>query len=115
MTNHSSGHYAEQMAAAFLKTKGYRVLELNWKNKLAEIDIVAERSGNEGVTFFEVKYRKNGRQGYGLDYITPAKFNQMQLAARLWVHANNYRGQYSLGAIELTGDTYDVTEFLAEL
>ena len=113
MTNYASGHHAEQIAAEYLRAHGYRVLDINWKSKMAEIDIVAEKAG--GVIFFEVKHRKTSWQGSGLDYITPAKFNQMQFAARLWVHAHRYKGEYSLGAIELTGEAYEVTEVLDEL
>lgn len=114
MSNYASGHYAEQLAAEHLKSIGYRVLEINWKSRMAEIDIVAKRP--DGVlVFFEVKHRKSRWQGSGLDYITPAKYNQMQFAAELWVQINNYNGEYSLGAIELSGSDYAITAVIDQL
>lgn len=113
MTNYSSGHYAEQIAVEHLKSQGYKALDVNWKSKMAEIDIVAQKG--EVVIFFEVKHRKTAWQGSGLDYITPAKYNQMQFAAKLWVHMHGYAGEYSLGAVELTGENYEVTAVLDEL
>lgn len=115
MSNYSSGHHAEQVAAKHLEKLGYRVCAINWKAKLAEIDIIAERSGGDGIVFFEVKHRKTTRHGFGLDYITPAKLNQMQFAAQLWVVAHGYKGEYSLGAIELSGDAYEITSVLDSL
>lgn len=113
MTNYASGHYAEKVAVEHLRNLCYKVLDVNWKAKSAEIDIVAQK--DDRLVFFEVKHRKSGWQGSGLDYITPAKFNQMQFAAQLWVHTHGYKGEYSLGAIELTGENYEVTAILDEL
>lgn len=114
MTNYASGHYAEQVAAEYLKKQGYKILELNWRNKAAEIDIVAKRPDG-GIVFVEVKHRTTSYQGGGLDYITPAKLKQMTFAAELWVHMHGYNGEYSLGAIELSGPDYEVTEFIVDL
>lgn len=111
MTNYAHGHDAEKMAAEYLRGLKYEILELNWKRPRAEIDIVA-RKKHGPLTLFEVKYRESAGQGQGLDYITPAKLRQMVFAAELWVAENRYTGEYCLGVIELTGDTYAVTNFL---
>ncbi len=114
MTNYSHGHDAEKFAAEYLKKQGYTILELNWRRPRAEIDIIVQR-GHGPVLFVEVKYRETAAQGGGLDYITPRKLNQMQFAAELWVAANRYNGEYTLAAIELTGDDYRVTNFLPDI
>ena len=111
MTNYATGHEAEKVAAAYLKKQKYKVLELNWRRPRAEIDIVA-RKKHGPVVFFEVKHRKNTTQGRGLEYITPAKLQQMSFAAQLWLSENRYSGEVALGAIELTGEDYQVTAFL---
>jgi len=114
MTNHAHGHEAEKRAAAYLKKQGYKVLEMNWRRPRAEIDIVAQRRRGP-VTLVEVKYRESSGQGSGLDYITPAKLAQMQFAAELWVTENSYSGEYTLAAIELSSEAYEVTKFLTDL
>lgn len=114
MTNYAHGHQAEKIAAQYLKKRGYKILELNWRQPRAEIDIVAQCK-HEPVTFVEVKYRETLQQGGGLDYITPRKLEQMQFAAELWVTEHQHDGEYVLAAIELTGADYAVTNFIAEL
>ena len=116
MTNYSHGHNAEKVAASYLEGRGYTIIALNWRHARAEIDIVAQKRpwlrAKGPVVFFEVKYRKTDAQGRGLDYITPKKLEQMRFGAELWATENSYEGEYTLGAIELTGETYEVTQLL---
>jgi len=114
MTNYAHGHEAEKVAAEYLKRQGYKVLELNWRHTRAEIDIIV-RKKHGPLTFVEVKYRENAAQGSGLDYITPAKLQQMAFAAELYVATAHYSGEYVLAALEMSGIDYTVTNFIAEL
>lgn len=102
MSNHSSGHAAETEAADYLKRLGFKVRELNWKTKYCEIDIVAEK--DRAIYFVEVKSRRSGSQGIGLEYITPKKLSQMRFAAEMWVSSNNWTGEYQLAAIGIDSD-----------
>ncbi len=113
MTNYSKGHQAELVAAEYLSSKGFKIIGMNWKNPLAEIDIIAEI---EGVIFFvEVKYRTTTLQGHGIDYVTDKKIKQMSFAAEMWVSNNNWGGEYQLSAIELSGKDFEVTNFVQDL
>ncbi len=112
MTNYSVGHEAEKVAAEYLHKHGFAIKELNWKNSLSEIDIVAEKS--KVIYFVEVKYRQNQGQGSGLDYITPKKINQMEFAAKNWTAEHRYDGDYELSAIEVSAD-FVISEFIAQL
>ncbi len=105
MTNYSVGHAAEQRAAHYLKTEGYKIIELNWKTKYCEIDIIAEK--DKTVYFVEVKYRRNDKQGYGLDYITSKKLRQMEFAAEMWVSNHNWQTDYCMAAMGI--DDQEVT------
>lgn len=113
MTNYASGHHAEQVAADYLKTHGYEILELNWRTRYCEIDIIAKRK--KTMHFFEVKYRKTGDQGSGLEYITSKKLKQMQFAAELWVTEHGWNGEYVLSAIEVSGEDYAVTHVVENI
>ena len=117
MTNYATGHYAEQVAADYLRKRGYEIIAINWRHARAEIDIIARKKrlfGKALLLFFEVKHRKTTRQGTGLDYINAKKLQQMQFAAELYVATNGYTGEYALGAIELSGD-YAVTACLENI
>ena len=113
MTNFAQGHQAEKYAADYLTHNGYKIVALNWRTRLCEIDIVAKNG--KTVHFVEVKYRRTTQQGSGLDYITPSKLNQMQFAAECWVQENAYRGAYELSAIEVSGPSFDITNFVPNI
>ena len=102
MTNYQSGHDAEKQAAEYLKQHGFKIRELNWKTKYCEIDIVAEK--DKVVWLVEVKYRRTGGQGYGYEYVTTKKLQQMHFAAEMWVQNHNWKGDYRLAVISIDGD-----------
>ena len=109
MNTTSAGNRAEDKACQFLSSKGYKVLQRNWRTKLCEIDIIATK--DKEVFFVEVKYRNQSAQGRGLDYITTKKQKQMKFAAQLWVHEFKWLEDYSLAAIEISGEELNVTAF----
>ena len=55
------GSRYEQLAARYLEQKGMDVLELNYRCRTGEIDIIARDGGY--LVFVEVKYRKTKRAG----------------------------------------------------
>lgn len=113
MSNHSTGHQAEQYAAKHLKGQGYKILELNWRTKMCEIDIVAKKDNT--VYLIEVKYRASDSYGTGFDYITPKKLQQMRFAAEYWASSNNWQGYYQLAAMELSGADFAVNDFITSV
>lgn len=113
MTNYQTGHDAEKAAAEYLKDKGYKIIEQNWKTKYCEIDVVAQK--DKTVYFVEVKYRKSSAFGSGLEYITPKKLKQMTFAAEMWVSQHKWDGDYQLAGLEMSGPEFEVTEFIDNL
>ena len=108
-TSTSIGNRAEDTAAAYLQTKGFSIVERNWKTKWCEVDIIAKK--DDRIYFVEVKYRKTSLQGGGMAAITPKKLRQMKFAAELWL--NKYgQTDAAVSALEVTGDEYAVTQFL---
>lgn len=112
-TNYHAGYEAENVAAQYLKKLGYKIIERNWQTPRCEIDIIVSKHST--VYFVEVKYRKTNLQGGGLDYITPKKLTQMQFAAQSWVSSSQYEGEYQLSALEVSGDDFEVTNFLPDI
>ncbi len=104
------GNRAEQAAVEYLERLGYIIVARNWRKRVCEIDIVAQHFGT--VHFVEVKYRATDQAGSGIEYIMHKKLRQMAFAAECWVQDNKWRGEYVLAAIEVGGETYDVTEFV---
>jgi len=101
-TNHHAGHAAEQRAARYLQSKGFKLIEINWHTKLVEVDIIAEKAGR--LYFIEIKYRRNLDQGNGFDYITSKKIQRMKLGAEMWLSKNYWPGEVTLAALSANSD-----------
>lgn len=112
MTSFQTGHDAEKIAAEFLDRRDYEILKLNWRTPVCEIDIVAKNKNT--IYFVEVKYRSNGNQGSGIEYITPKKLKQMEFAALCWVEDHKWMGDYRLSAISVS-ESFKVDEFIEDI
>lgn len=112
MSNYTAGHNAEKQAAEYLSSQGFQIKELNWKTRYCEIDIIAEkkiptrflRRSEKVIYFVETKYRRTDAQGYGVDYVTPRKLEQMRFAAEMWVQQHGWEGDYQLGVVSIDGE-----------
>ncbi len=102
MNTTSTGNQAEQSVAGEFVHRGYEIVAMNWKTKIAEIDIVAKKG--KTIYFVEVKYRRTDSTGDGFDYITAKKLHHMQRAAELWVTENDWQGSYELMAASVVGE-----------
>jgi putative endonuclease len=107
------GNRAEQVAAEYLERQGYHVVRRNWRQRDCEIDIIARKG--QTMYFVEVKFRMTDGAGSGLEYITAQKLRQMAYAASRWVAAYAWREEYALAAVEVSGETFEVTAFVDDL
>jgi putative endonuclease len=77
------GRRAEDLAAAFLEGRGFRVLARNWRRPEGELDIVADHGGV--CVFVEVRSRTGEEQGHPLETVDRRKRAQVIRAARLYL------------------------------
>lgn len=77
------GVEGEDIAAEFLKQKGYSILDRNWRSGHKELDIVAAKE--EQLVFVEVKTRKGTYYGRPSDAVSPNKMRLIALAADAYV------------------------------
>lgn len=82
-----TGSRYEQVAAAFLTQQGYEILEMNYRDRYGEIDLIARREGV--LVFVEVKYRKTTRQGYPEEAVTPQKQKRIRHTARYYLYTHH--------------------------
>jgi len=79
MKRRDTGILGEKLAKDFLKKRGYRILETNYRCPQGEIDIVAKHK--EFLVFIEVRTKKSLDFGSPEESITPAKKERMRAAA----------------------------------
>jgi putative endonuclease len=78
-----TGRAGEDLAAAFLAEKGYKVVDRNFRCSGGEIDIVCE--DGKALVFVEVKTRSRATRGEPGEAIGPAKKKRLVKAASLYL------------------------------
>ncbi len=81
------GKRGEIIASDFLKKKGYKILKLNYKNKIGEIDIIAK--DGDFTVFVEVKARVSKQFGHPLEAIDERKQQKIYSVASIYLMKNH--------------------------
>jgi putative endonuclease len=86
MNRVSVGKRYEDEVAVWLDKHGYSILARNFRFRHKEIDIIAEKENL--LVFVEVKYRKDGAFGTGLEAVTVSKRRNVRTAALYYIEKN---------------------------
>ena len=111
-TRAEQGDWGEDVAAAYLEGKAYRVVERNVRpcpqDRRCEIDIVAKTKDGSTVVFVEVKThaRRTDLQGR-LAGIDRRKKRNLLRACANWVTRNRWHGDFRFDVIEVWGSKAD--------
>ncbi len=84
------GREAEEAACAWLRRRGWRLLQRNYRCREGEIDIIARRG--RITAFFEVRARSAGNLVAPEESVNPAKQRRLSKAARRWLQEMEWRG-----------------------
>ncbi len=77
----SLGARGEMLASEYLRARGYAICEKNFRCKMGEIDIIAEKGGR--LRFIEVKTRSNPDFGRPEEKVHPMKQKKLTMLA-MW-------------------------------
>ncbi len=77
------GCKGEDLAANFLKGKGYKIVSRNYKTPIGEIDIIAK--DKDTLVFVEVKTRSNDSFGYPFEAVDSRKRQKLKNIALLFL------------------------------
>ena len=77
------GARAEELAAAYLTARGFRILTRNWRRPEGELDLVA--LDGDTCVFVEVRSRTGEEYGHPLEAVGARKRAQVIRAARLFL------------------------------
>ena len=83
MSTKQDGDWGEALVAEYLEARGCRIVEKEWRCRLGEIDLIAEKDGM--ILFVEVKLRTNLRYGMPCEYVTAKKQEKLRAAALLYL------------------------------
>ena len=79
----SLGNWGEETAERYLRKKGYKIIERNFRCRLGEIDIIALYRTQ--LVFIEVKTRQNQRYGLPCEAITSQKLRHLKKSAAYFI------------------------------
>ena len=82
------GRLGESIAKGYLENKGYFIVDQNYKNKYAEIDLIARHKDN--LVFVEVKTRIGEQFGIPEDAINGNKLRRLIRNAQVYMMKKNY-------------------------
>lgn len=86
-----TGRRGEDIALTYLISKGYQLLERNWRCSTGELDIIM--TDGSTLIFVEVRTRQGENFGLAIESVTPAK------QARLIELAQTYLQQQSVSSL----------------
>ncbi len=102
MTNKQQqfGEESESLAAEYLTMQGYKIINLNYRTKIGEIDIIAK--DGDTIAFIEVKARKSGYYGNAKWGVTPTKQKKISMVALQYLKSKkqtNVKARFDVVAI----------------
>ena len=107
--NKIEGNVGEIKAVNFLKKKKYKIITTNYKNKIGEIDIIAEK--DDLIVFVEVKNRSTFAFGRPIEAVTLQKQNKIKKVAEIFLMINHIQyHNVRFDVIEVFDDFINHTE-----
>jgi putative endonuclease len=100
MNKREMGKESERIVVKYLAEKNYEILEINFRNRIAEIDIIGKI--NNIICFIEVKSRKSLKYGLPREAVNKYKMNQIVKGAQSYIKFKNLKNiQYRFDVIEV--------------
>ena len=95
----NSGKTGETAAVKYLKGKGYKILDRNYRKTYGELDIVAQKG--ENIAFVEVKTRKSDNFGTPAEFVTLKKQKKLIKAAYAYIQEHNLVAEFTFDIVEV--------------
>ncbi len=86
-TNKAKGNFGENLASKYLIKNNYLIIERNFRNKIGEVDIIANKE--DTIVFIEVKARSSLRYGYPYEAVNKRKQQKLKMLAVSYVKMRN--------------------------
>lgn len=100
MDRKTKGKLGEDMAEQYLLSKGYEIVERNFRHGHGEIDIIAIEA-NSVLVFVEVKLRSDDAFGNPEDFVSTGQQASIQKAAEQYIFAINWTADIRFDVIAI--------------
>ena len=110
MAEHNDlGRWGEQYVEAFLRRKGYIILERDWRHgrSLCDIDLICKTADQTTIVFVEVKTRSADDITLPEDAVTLNKMRRLGHSADNYVKMNNITEDLRFDIVALVGNSND--------
>ena len=98
------GNRYEEIAAGCLRSKGYEIKERNYRKRVGEIDIIAEKNGC--LVAVEIKYRSSEKYGEPVSAVNFIKQKRICKTFYSYLYENklSFDAKYRFDVIAVYGD-----------
>jgi putative endonuclease len=105
-THNDLGNWGEGVALAHLESKGYEILQTNWRIGKLELDIIAKNE--HWLIIIEVKTRTNDFFELPEEAITLKKIKNIVRATHAYIHQIDWQGETRFDVISVIphGDSF---------
>jgi putative endonuclease len=107
------GRKAESIAATWLETQGYSIVDRNYTyRKVGELDIIAQHEST--VVFVEVRFRTRADYGLPEQSLTPTKISRIRRTAEAWLVVHHRYGtacRFDVIAVDFVNGKQHVRHF----
>ena len=93
------GREGENLAAEFLKNKGWEIVSRNYRYKKAEIDLIIR--SNNWTIFVEVKTRSSSAYGEPEEFVDEFKARKIFEAAEEFIFSTNWLGHVRFDVVSI--------------
>ena len=107
--HNDSGRVAEQEAAKWLESKGYTLLEANYRHQHAEIDLIMTHQGL--LVFIEVKFRTGTGFGYAEEFVDGTKKRLLVKAADQYIYQKDWHRDIRFDIVGVYKDSKGTLQF----
>ncbi len=94
------GRLGEDLAADYLISQGFKILDRNVKIGRCEIDVIAKE--RDELVFAEVRTRSLGWMMSAEESVGPRKLANLIYAGRAWTEGRNYNGFWRIDLVAVT-------------
>lgn len=105
------GNEGEDLAAKFLKQKGYEVLARNYRFRRSEIDLIVKKEN--WLVFVEVKTRSSNEFGFPEEFVDDGKVKKVLEGADQFLFEHEWTGnvRYDIVSISLKNGIPEIEHF----